>query len=132
MTLLADDVLDHWAAVQPLLTIHDGTDYRRAVAVVNELLDQVATDESHPLYDLLDTLGTLVEAYEAEHIVLPEVNGAEMLAYLMAEHGLRQSDLTEVGTQGVVSEVLSGRRELNLRQVRALSKRFGVSAEVFI
>jgi antitoxin component HigA of HigAB toxin-antitoxin module len=33
---------------------------------------------------------------------------------------------------GVVSEILTGKRELNLRQVRALSARFGVSAATFL
>jgi HTH-type transcriptional regulator/antitoxin HigA len=32
----------------------------------------------------------------------------------------------------VVSEILSGKRQLNLRQIRWLAERFGVSAEVFI
>jgi HTH-type transcriptional regulator/antitoxin HigA len=50
----------------------------------------------------------------------------------MAQHGLRQADLPEIGSQGVVSEILAGRRELNLRQVRALAERFGVSPATFI
>ena len=50
----------------------------------------------------------------------------------MDEHGLSQSDLPEVGSQGVVSEILRGRRQINVRQVRALSERFGVSPAVFI
>jgi HTH-type transcriptional regulator / antitoxin HigA len=45
--------------------------------------------------------------------------------------GLRQGDLPEVGSQGVVSEVLAGKRALNLRQVQALAHRFGVPMEVF-
>jgi HTH-type transcriptional regulator/antitoxin HigA len=50
----------------------------------------------------------------------------------MDEHGLTQSDLSEVGSQGVVSEILSHKRQLNGRQIKALSKRFGVSASVFL
>lgn len=50
----------------------------------------------------------------------------------MEEHELTQSDLPEIGSQGVVSEVLNGKRELNLRQVRALANRFHVSPAVFV
>jgi HTH-type transcriptional regulator/antitoxin HigA len=50
----------------------------------------------------------------------------------MDQHGLRQADLPEVGSQGVVSEVLAGRRELNTRQIRALAKRFKVGAGTFL
>ena len=46
--------------------------------------------------------------------------------------GLRQSDLPQVGTQSVVSEILSGKRRLNTHQVAALARRFGVPAGVFI
>ena len=56
----------------------------------------------------------------------------QALKFLMAQHGLNQSDLPEIGSQGVVSEILSGKRELNIRQVRALSQRFGVSAATFV
>ena len=99
---------------------------------LNELLDEIGADDQHPLYDLLDTLGTVITAYEAEHVKLPDVRGSEVLAHLMAEHDLRQADLPEVGSQGVVSEILSGKRELNVRQIRALAGRFGVSAAVFV
>ena len=58
---------------------------------------------------------------------MPPVSGVDVLRYLMEEHDLRQSDLPEVGSQGVVSEILGGKRELNVRQIRALAERFGVS-----
>jgi HTH-type transcriptional regulator/antitoxin HigA len=50
----------------------------------------------------------------------------------MAEHGLRQTDLPEVGSQGVVSEILAGKRQLNARQIAALARRFQVRADVFL
>jgi HTH-type transcriptional regulator/antitoxin HigA len=55
-----------------------------------------------------------------------------MLRFLMEEHSLKQSDLPEIGSQSLVSEILSGKRELNVRQIRALAKRFGVSPAAFI
>jgi HTH-type transcriptional regulator / antitoxin HigA len=50
----------------------------------------------------------------------------------MGEHNLKQSDLSEVGSQGVISEILSGKRKLNLRQIKLLSKHFNVSPAVFL
>jgi HTH-type transcriptional regulator/antitoxin HigA len=50
----------------------------------------------------------------------------------MEEHGLKQNDLKELGSQGVVSEIMSGKRNLNVRQIKNLSKRFKVSAATFI
>jgi HTH-type transcriptional regulator/antitoxin HigA len=109
-----------------LLTIRNDREYDRAVKPLNELLDEISTDEQHPLYGLLDTLGTLLEANEAKHHPIPDSSGADMLHCLMDEHGLTQSDLPEVGAQGVVSEVLGGKRDLNVRQIRALARRFRV------
>ena len=74
----------------------------------------------------------VVHAWEEQHHPMPKSGGAELLQCLMEEHHLTQSDLPDVGSQGVVSEILAGKRELNVRQIRALSERFGVSPSVFV
>lgn len=132
MIPLSHEIADHWLAVQPILTIHNEQEYNQAVTRLNELLDEVGTDESHPLYELLDTLGILVQAFEETHFPMPTATGIETLQFLMEEHDLKQADLSEIGSQGVVSEILNGKRELNLRQIRALAARFHVSPAVFI
>ncbi len=132
MTVLTAELASNWSQIEPYFRIEDDGDYKRAVDLLNQLLDEIGDDESHPMYAFMDTLGLLVENYEDEHYPMPEADGIGVLRYLMEEHDLRQVDLPEIGSQGVVSEILNGRRELNVRQVRALAKRFGVSAEVFI
>ena len=132
MSVLTAQLQRSWTQVSPLLKIETESEYDRAVERLNGLVDEVGTDEQHPLYSLLDTLGTVVHAYEERHHPVPSSGGAEVLRFLMDEHGLTQSDLPEVGFQGVVSEILGGKRELNVRQIRSLSQRFGVSASVFI
>jgi len=132
MIALAKDVHRHWVALRPILCIRNEREYDQAVKRLNSLIDEIGTNEQHPLYELLDTLGTVIHAYEEKHHPMPRCSGAEMLRFLMEEHGLTQSDLPEIGSQGVVSEILSGKRELNVRQIRALAKRFHVSPAVFI
>lgn len=132
MTLLTDQLQTDWANISPLLTIRNEKEYNAAVKRLNELLDEIGTNEKHPLYSLLDTLGTLVHAYEEEHYPIPDVSAVDVLRYLMEEHDLTQSDLPEVGSQGVVSEILNNKRELNVRQIRVLAERFSVSAAVFV
>ncbi len=128
----SEAIQPYWAVLEPVLVVRTATDYDAAVARLNQLLDEVGDDVRHPLYGLLDTLGTVVRAYEEEHVTLPTPTGVETLHYLMTEHGLAQSDLPEVGSQGVVSEILRGKRKLNMRQVQALAARFNVSLAVFI
>ena len=132
MTEISLELQQHWTAISPLLSLRNEQEYDRAVERLNGLLDEVGTDEQHPLYTLLDTLGTLIHAYEEEHHPIPECSGVDVLRFLMEEHDLTQSDLPEIGSQGVVSEILRGKRELNVRQIRTLAKRFHVSPGVFI
>ena len=132
MSAIAPEIQRSWAAISPLLVIHNEQEYDLAVERLNRLLDEIGTDDQHPLYTLLDTLGTVLHVYEEQHHPMPKCRGAEVLRFLMEEHELNQSDLTEVGSQGVVSDILRGKRELNIRQIRALAKRFQVSPAVFI
>ncbi len=132
MSVITPQLERSWAQMSALLTIQSEQDYDLAVDRLNGLIDDVGTDEHHPLYSLLDTLGTLVHAWEEQHHPMPKSGGRELLQFLMEEQHLTQSDLPDVGSQGVVSEILAGKRELNVRQIRALSERFGVSPSVFV
>jgi HTH-type transcriptional regulator / antitoxin HigA len=131
MSLLSRETVAHWTSIAPILSIRTERQYDRAVNRLNELLDEVGDNQRHPLYSLLDTLGTVIHAYEQTHHPMPAVGGRQMLKFLLQEHALNQSELPEIGSQGVVSEVLSGKRELNARQIGALAKRFAVSPAVF-
>ena len=106
--------------------------HKKLVATLEALLDETAGDELHPAMGLVDIVGDLIEDYEAEHHPLTTTTGLQALKFLMDQHGLKQGDLAEIGSQGVVSEILAGKRELNIRQVRALGERFGVSAGTFV
>lgn len=106
--------------------------YEQALETLGALLDIVGEDEAHPLYELLDTLGTLVHTYEEEHYPAPAVSGMNVLQYLLAEHQLSLSSLPEIGDESEVSALLTGQRELKVSDIRALSNRFGVSPASFI
>jgi HTH-type transcriptional regulator/antitoxin HigA len=131
MNVLTKTTQAHWSKIAPILSIGNEREYDQAVEHLNQLLDEVGDDERHPLYGLLDALGVVIHSYEERHHRFPKATGQAALRFLMEEHGLTQSDLPEVGSQGVVSEVLSGRRKLNTRQIARLAARFGVSPAVF-
>lgn len=112
----------------PLGTITSEKDYKRRVSVMDELLDRIGTNESHRLMPLLDLVTKEVEAYEAKQQPMPEASPTQVLAFLMEEHSLKQTDLAEeLGGQSIVSSILNGKRELNTRQVKALAERFNKS-----
>ena len=129
------EITSHFQAlssVVPLHAIRNDADYEKAVAALNRLLDAGAANENHPLADLVNTLGSLIGEYDDVHYPAQEVSPLAMLRFLMSENSLAQSDLPEIGSQGVVSEILSGKRDLNVRQIKALSGRFHVPPGVFV
>ena len=122
-----------WPDIQPIFSVpHNEKDYNKLVNLLDSLIDEVRNDENHPLTSLLETIGSLIETYESQYINEIEGDPIDALNALMEEHGLKQLDLSEIGSQGVVSEILSGKRQLNVRQIKILSKRFKVSPAVFI
>lgn len=132
MNVITEDIQTHWGVVRPLFSIHNEHEYNLAIERLNALIDEVGTDEQHPLYELLDTFGTVIHAYEEKHYPMPECNGVEVLQFLMEEHQLEPSDLPELGTPDIVWEILNGRRELTVKHLHALAARFHVSPAVFL
>lgn len=130
MTAQLKEVAEIWPRVSGVLSVPKSRkDFNRLLRLMDEILDETGGDEKHPLASLAETIGCLLEAYESSTEIPPDP--AEVLRFLMDQHGLRQNDLPEVGSQGVVSEVLSGKRRMNLRQINALSARFHVPIGVF-
>ncbi|MCP4339726.1 MAG: transcriptional regulator, partial [Desulfobulbaceae bacterium] len=86
----------------------------------------------HPLYELLDTLGAVIHAYEEQHYPIPESTSGDMIQFFMDEQRLLPSELPEIGSEQTVQAILDGTRELTVSQIRAISQRFHVSPAVFI
>lgn len=130
------DISEHWVPLHEALgigdPIADEAHYLRILEQVEALVDQASGEDSHPLWALIGLLGDRIREYEDRiHPWRDTSTPASVLARFMEEHGLKQTDLPEVGPQSVVSTVLAGKRKLNLRQVKALAKRFSVPLEMF-
>ena len=54
------------------MSLENDTDYMRLVGVLDQLIDQIGEDDSHPLASLMEVVGALVEKYEDEHV--PELD----------------------------------------------------------
>ena len=133
MNIQLKEIAKVWPNIQPIFSVpHNKKNYNKLVNLLDNLIDEVGNNENHPLTSLMETIGSLVETYESQYINEIEGTPIDALNALLIEHSLKQSDLPEIGTQGVVSEILSGRRQLNVRQIKILSKRFKVSPAVFI
>lgn len=133
MSLQLQTIEKIWPSIAEILSVpHNEAEYLRLNAILDELIDEVGNDENHKFSSLMETIALLIEKYEDKHHDVSNITGIELLKILMAEENLKQKDLRELGSQGVVSEILNGKRELNIRQIKLLAQRFSVSPSVFI
>lgn len=137
-TIDMESLSKQWNPISELLSpIKSPADYEDARTLLDQLIDEVGSDESHPLASLLYHLGKLVDDYECSDEELGDIgykgDAISMIKFLMDQHGLKQMDLKDVfGSQGNVSEVLKGIRALNLKQIKKLAEKFHVDPSVFI
>ena len=107
-------------------------DYRAALRVVSELVDQDPSPDT-PEGERLDVLSTLIEAYERKHHPIDLPDPVEAIKFRMDQAGLSVKDLEPmIGQSNRVYEVLNHKRPLTLRMIRNLNKGLGISAQVLI
>ena len=81
----------------------------------------------------MDLLTVLIANYEDERFPIPEGEPIEVLRHLMDAQDLKQEDLVGViGSRGVVSEVVNGKRAISKDQAKALAEYFSVGVSLFI
>jgi len=123
MNIFSPEIQNHWVAIKPMFSVQNEQEYDQAVERLNNLIDWVGTNEQHPLYDLLDMLGMVVQAYDEKHYPMPESSGTDMLKFFMQEHGLTDSDLPEIGSFEIVSDIFNDNSILNANKIKALHQK---------
>ena len=71
--------------------------------VVDECFERFGADDAHPVFTLVDLVADRIRAYESQVHPWPDTSTPQtVLAWLMQEHWLKQTDLPEIGSQGGV------------------------------
>jgi HTH-type transcriptional regulator / antitoxin HigA len=82
---------------------------------------------------LLELLIILIEKFEEASYSVPNVEPDRMLLHLMEARNMKQEELVGViGSRGVVSEIVNGKRSISKAQAKALGQLFHVSPSLFI
>lgn len=118
------------AEVAPV-AIETEEEYERALKLVERLIFQEnRTPEEQALQKLLVIL---IEAYETKNYPMDRSAPHEILQHIMEASGTREADLVDIiGSSGVVSEVVNGKRSMSKAQAKALGDYFKVSPSLFI
>lgn len=115
------------AAPKVITSARQYDEYVTALAELESSRDLSAAEEN-----FAELLTLLIEAYEDKNYRVPDSSPVDVLRELMAANNLRQKDLAQLlGSESVVSEVLSGKRDLNKGQIERLSRKFHISPAVF-
>jgi len=114
---------------ETLIVIENARDHADAKALVDGLMvSRNPRDAAR-----LAAQARLIEDYERRRWPRRIPATADVLLYLIDQHGLSRGDLIPLlGTASRVSEVLAGKRELSMSMIRRLRERFGVPADVLI
>jgi HTH-type transcriptional regulator/antitoxin HigA len=92
-------------------------------------LENPSSDEM----EAIELLTLLVERYEQEHYPVPTAEPVSVVRFLIDKQNLTQRELIpQFGSESAVSMFLNGQRNLTLEQVRKLSERFNLPADLFI
>ena len=113
--------------------LHDAVDYANIVEVADAMTlwhDDFTRDQA----DYFDLLCSLIEEYDSKNVKWPKATGVDVLKHLLSEQGLAAADLSRLlgGSRNLGAMILRGERKLTLNHVRTLSRRFSVSADVFL
>jgi len=103
-------------------------------AYTNALFRMTALENpSRAEQEAIELLTLLIERYEETSYPIPKADAVSVVRVLLEHQGLTQRDLVpEFGSESAVSMFLAGQRKLTLEQVRKLSKRFRLPADVFV
>jgi HTH-type transcriptional regulator / antitoxin HigA len=113
-----------------LKIIKTESDYEAALARVEKLMD---AKQGTVLGDELEVLSLLIHDYEEKVFPIDKPDPLAAIRFRMTQQGLTNKDLIPfLGSRSRVSEVLSGRRSLSLKMIRALASGLRIPADILL
>ena len=128
-----DKIIQELLKISSLIHIpQNDEEYDKMTNILFRLTSKVDENINHPLFPAMELLTLSIEHYDNDHFQITEADGVSILKHFMNEFDLKQKDFQdEIGSQGVVSEILRGKRQLNRKQIEKLSEKFHVSPAIF-
>jgi HTH-type transcriptional regulator/antitoxin HigA len=105
-------------------------EYEAALARVEKLMEAKSGTAQG---DELEVLSLLIHDYEGKVFPIDKPDPVAAIRFRLAQQGLTNKDLVPfLGSRSRVSEVLSGRRSLSLKMIRALVSGLRIPADVLL
>ncbi|SJZ93715.1 helix-turn-helix domain-containing protein [Sediminibacterium ginsengisoli] len=112
--------------------IKNNEQYEDALARVYTLMQKNIKPDSKDS-DELEILSILIKEYELIHFPVPKPNPLEAIKFRLEQINMSEAELSEIlGYRSRKSEILSGKRKLNLTMIRKLVEKLQIPADVLI
>jgi HTH-type transcriptional regulator / antitoxin HigA len=113
-------------------TLRDEAEYEAALAAVRPYFND-EPDRGTPEAANFDALTLLIQDYERRVYPIPRATPVEVLKFVMETNHYSRADLVEVvGSKARASELLSGKRDINLDQIRKISRAWHIPPAALI
>ena len=115
-----------------LRTLRDEPEYEAALKAVRPYFED-EPDRSTDAAAHFDALVLLIEDYERRVYPIPRARPVEVLKFVMEANHYSRADLIQViGSKARASDLLNGKREINLDQIRRLSRAWNIPPNALI
>jgi HTH-type transcriptional regulator/antitoxin HigA len=115
-----------------LRPIKNNEQYETALERVYALIQKNLKPDSKDS-DELEILSILIKEYESEHYPVPKPNPLEAIKFRLEQMNMSEAQLSQIlGYRSRKSEILTGKRKLNLAMIRKLTEKLNIPAEVLI
>ena len=137
---LETSFLSFFETAHRAIEIKTEEDYEFAMDLIEHLMTKAEDREGEPLLRMIDMVAEAIDKYEnsleSVSSYIQEVEnldpGVSTLRVLIDQHKLSYSDLKEeIGSKSLVSQILSGSKNLTRTHIANLTKRFSISPELF-
>lgn len=115
-----------------LFPIKSEAQYDAYLESLDSLMEKDYLSENEEL--ILEHLSILIDAYEQDQSQIDTSNltPLDLIRFKMDQMKLKQKDLTYIGSSGVVSEVFSGKRQLNLKMIKEFSNHLDIPIQLLV
>lgn len=104
--------------------------YNEALALIETLMN---CEDDSPDMETLEVVSLLVYDYEQQKFPIGDIDPIEAIKYQMDELGITTAEMAVlVGGRSRLSELFSRKRSLSIRQIKSLSARLKLPADILL
>ena len=99
--------------------------------VMDSLMDMASSNDDIAMI-FANLIAGHIDHYEENSLEMPTLKPSETLKQLMKINKIKQSDLSEIAPQSIISDLLNEKRTMTINHIKGFSKFFNVPVTLFV